>query len=44
MAGTWRYASPEVCADDRRTGVWIGPPDRQDEQVVVCVSCGLDGT
>lgn len=44
VSGTWRYASPEVCADDRSTGVWIGPPDRTEEQVLVCVSCGLDGT
>ncbi|MGI5238675.1 hypothetical protein [Dactylosporangium sp. CA-139066] len=44
VAGAWRYPSPEVCRDDRTTGVWIGPPDRPSEQALVCVSCGIDGT
>ncbi|GAA4259854.1 hypothetical protein [Dactylosporangium darangshiense] len=45
VAGTWRYPSPELCEDDRRAcGVWIGPPDQPCEQVLVCVSCGLDLT
>ncbi|GAA1578718.1 hypothetical protein GCM10009827_120290 [Dactylosporangium maewongense] len=44
VTGTWRYPSPKVCRDDRTTGAWIGPPDQPAEQVLVCVSCGLDCT
>ncbi|WP_432983178.1 hypothetical protein [Dactylosporangium sp. CA-233914] len=44
VAGAWHHPSPEVCDDDRPYGVWIGAPDRPDEQVLVCVSCGLDCT
>jgi hypothetical protein len=44
VAGPWAYPSPQTCRDFSSSGLWIGPHDDEDQQVLVCFSCGLDCT
>ncbi|WP_033339571.1 hypothetical protein [Catenuloplanes japonicus] len=44
VAGEWLYPCPEQCQDDGLLGIWIGPDDEPERQVLICPSCGLDCT
>jgi hypothetical protein len=44
VAGPWPFRDPRSCRDPHPDGIWVGPTDRPDQQVLICRGCGLDCT
>ena len=36
VTGAWPYPAPETCRDFSPGGLWIGPPEQEEQQVLAC--------